>query len=52
MNLVVLDDDRQDFLNMFNEGKNNNWGKIVDIISSPSIGKFDKMLLSTLRIVN
>ena len=52
MNLVVLDDDMQDFLNMFNEGKNNNWWKIVDIISSLSVDKFDKMVLSTLRLVN
>lgn len=51
MNLVVLDDDIQEFSDMF-KGYTNNWEKIVDIISSPYICKFDKMILSTLRLVN
>lgn len=51
MNLVVLDADIQEFSDMFMDHIDN-WGKIVDIISSPYICKFDKMILSTLRIVN
>lgn len=51
MNLVVLDDDKADFINMFNS-KNKLWEKIVDLISSPNVGKFDKMILSKLRIIN
>lgn len=50
MNLVVLDDDKQDFSDMFNV--DTNWEKIVDTINSLYVDKFDKILLSTLRIVN
>lgn len=50
MNLVVLDDDRYDFLDMFNL-ENITWEKIVELISSRRVSKFDKMVLSQLRIV-
>ena len=50
MNLVVLEDDIQEFLDMFifTYGE---WKKIVDLISSTSTGKFDKILLSQLPLV-
>ena len=49
-NIVVLDDDIQGFTEMFSD-QNTQWEKIVNIISSPSVSKFDKIVLSTLRIV-
>lgn len=51
MNLIVLDDQKEVFTSMF-ENRCINWEKIVDLISSPYISKFDKIILSKLRIVN
>ena len=50
MQLTVLDEDIEEFKKSFSI-KNMDWVKIVDLITSPYVCKFDKMLLSTLSIV-
>lgn len=51
MQLVVFDDDVEEFTGMFNDC-NIKWEKIVDINNDPFICKFDKMIMSQLKLVN
>ena len=51
MQLVVFDDDVEEFTDMFN-GHNIKWEKIVDLNTDPFLCKFDKMVMSQLKIVN